>query len=310
MSAFYSLLEHEALLHITGPDSLTFLQGQTTCDTRKLDAEHALPGAYCTPQGRVVCDFLLAQLSAEHYALRMRADVLSAATRTFGKYIVFSKAELDAQRCDWRVVGCWGDGAGQALQAAFGTVPGQRYGVRPGDGLVMVQLDDDGRQIEVWIDMNRHPRHYEALQEAMEEAPRDAWRALQIHNGTGRIEAPTVEEFLPQTLNYDLTGFVSFDKGCYTGQEIVARLHYRGKPKRRMYLARMTEAAHGADAGAGLYAGTGDQAVGTLVNSAPDGSATVCLVAVTEAGAASALHLGSPDGPQLLVEEPPAAPGP
>ena len=68
MTAYYARLEREALLHITGPDTLAFLQGQTTCDTRTVDGEHAVPGAYCTPQGRMVCDFMLSQISGEHFA--------------------------------------------------------------------------------------------------------------------------------------------------------------------------------------------------------------------------------------------------
>jgi len=304
LSAFFSLLDHEALLHITGPDSLTFLQGQTTCDTRKVDTGHALPGAYCTPQGRVVCDFLLGQLSEEHYAMRMRADTLAAAARTFGKYIVFSKADLDADRNDWQVVACWGDAAGQALAAALGAIPRQRHEALPGDGFVLFQLDDSGKQFEAWIDRDGHPAHLEALRAALEEASPDTWQALQIRSGIGRVEGPTVEEFLPQMLNYDLTGHVSFDKGCYTGQEIVARLHYRGKAKRRMYLAR-TPGVNRFAAGTPLYAANGEQPVGNLVNSVPCGEETLCLVTVTEEGAASTLGLGSHDGPPLSVDVPP-----
>ena len=72
MNAHFAKLPGDALLHISGPDTLTFLQGQTTCDTRQVDAGHAVPGAYCTPQGRMVCDFLLAQLDDGHFGLRMR----------------------------------------------------------------------------------------------------------------------------------------------------------------------------------------------------------------------------------------------
>ncbi len=75
MNCYYSRLNQEALLHIIGPDTLTFLQGQTSCDTRTIDESQAALGAYCTPQGRVVCDFLLLRLAHDHYALRMRRDI-------------------------------------------------------------------------------------------------------------------------------------------------------------------------------------------------------------------------------------------
>ena len=103
MSAYYAHLTSEALLHINGPDTLKFLQGQTTCDTREVNLAQTVAGAYCNPQGRMVCDFQLAQLAEEHYALRLKADTLEAAANTFGKYIVFSKADLDTGNSNWQV---------------------------------------------------------------------------------------------------------------------------------------------------------------------------------------------------------------
>ena len=78
MTCYYANLDHEALLHVQGPDALSFLQGQVTCDTRSLRADLALPGACCTVQGRVVFDFLLGQLEADHLVLRMRRDILAS----------------------------------------------------------------------------------------------------------------------------------------------------------------------------------------------------------------------------------------
>ena len=299
MTAFYTTLQSEALLHISGPDTLTFLQGQTTCDTRTVDGGHAVPGAYCTPQGRMVCDFLLGQLGNEQFALRLRADTLEAAAATFGKYIVFSKAELDAGRQDWQVVACWGE----SIVAAFGglgvTLPGGRYQVTGGDGYLLIQLDEAGQQYEAWIDMAEHADHYQALQDAMSEGSENDWQALQILAGNARVEGPTVEEFLPQMLNYDLTGHVNFKKGCYTGQEIVARLHYRGKPKRRLYLARGGTAALAA--GSPLFAAGSEQSVGTVVNSARAGDGAVHLVSCTRAGMQGPLHAQDNDA-ELQLE--------
>ena len=92
MTCYYANLDHEALLHVQGPDALSFLQGQVTCDTRSLRADLALPGACCTVQGRVVFDFLLGQLEADHLVLRMRRDILASSAALLAKYIVFSKA--------------------------------------------------------------------------------------------------------------------------------------------------------------------------------------------------------------------------
>ena len=332
MSCHYALLTDEALLHITGPDSLTFLQGQTTCDTRRLDDSHALPGAYCTPQGRVVCDFLLCQPAPGHCALRMRREIRSGAAAVFGKYILFSRAELDAGEADWQIVACWGEGVAGRLQSIFGDVPRERYGACTGEGFVLVQLDAEGRQFECYLDDARNPAWREKLGGAFEGGDPSTWQALQVGSGIARIEAATVEAFVPQSLNYDLTGHISFKKGCYTGQEVIARLHYRGQAKRRMYLARMATGIGAAEPRAGtaragtpqagtpqagtpqagtpragtpragmplFNAGEG-RSVGTVVNSAvATGGEIVLLVNATAPGMAAGLRLGSPDGPAL-----------
>lgn len=302
MSAHYALLEQEALLQITGPDTLSFLQGQTTCDTRQVDSGHSVPGAYCTPQGRMVCDFLLGQLGEERFALRLRADVLDTAATTFGKYIVFSKAKLAPEKRNWQVVACWGDEVADILQDLVGQLPGGRYRTVSGEGYLLIQMDEAGTGYEAWIDMENHRDHYEALQRAMQVGEADEWFALQIRAGLGRVEGPTIEEFLPQMLNFDITGHVSFNKGCYTGQEIVARLHYRGKAKRRMYLAQLDSATPPA-AGTQLRGAESGQSVGTVVNSVPEGGGTICLVTATQRGLTEGLALESPPYQTLKVLE-------
>lgn len=320
MSSHYAPLTDEALLHITGPQALTFLQGQTTCDTRRLDDAHALPGAYCTPQGRVVCDFLLCQLATGHYALRMRREIRGAAAAVFGKYIVFSRAELDAGEDGWRVAACWGEGAATQLQSIFGGAPRERYGTVAGEGFVLVQLDAEGHQFECYLDHALNPGRLKQLEAAFQAGDPSAWQAIQIGSGIARIEAATVEAFVPQMLNYDLTGHISFKKGCYTGQEVIARLHYRGQAKRRMYLARM-ESSHAAGmpragtpragmprAGTPLYNAGEERPVGTVVNSATTAQGgIVALVVATAAGVETGLRLGTPDGPTLETGELPYA---
>jgi len=303
LTSHYTPLEQEALLHIAGPDTLTFLQGQLTCDTRNIDAEHALPGAFCTPQGRVVCDFLLCQLANEHFALRLRRDIRPGSAATFGKYIVFSKAELDAERDDWQIIACWGEDVAAALESVFGTVPREHFGAKAGEGFVVVQTDREGWQFECYVKTPDRAQLLNELGDALQPSSEAAWQALQISSGIGRVQAPTSGEFIPQMLNYDLTGHVSFNKGCYTGQEVVARMHYRGKPKRRMYLAELPDAGN-APAGTALYSSAGQQSVGNIVNSASvDSGPAIALVVATADGVQNGLHLEAPDGPPLRVRE-------
>ncbi|RLA57108.1 MAG: hypothetical protein DRQ98_00360 [Gammaproteobacteria bacterium] len=302
MTCQYSLLQQEALLHIEGPDSLTFLQGQTTCDTRNLDPERALTGIYCTPQGRVVCDFLLSQLAEDHYALRMRRNIRASSSATFGKYIIFSKAELDDQRDDWQVVACWGPGAAPALCEIFGIAPTASFGACAGDDFVLVQVDEGGQQFECYLDSKTNPQRLTQIGELMQPSTETEWQALQIASGIGRIETATVEEFIPQMLNYDLTGHISFNKGCYTGQEVVARLHYRGKPKRRMYLAELP-GTEPAVAGTPLFSTGTEQSVGNVVNSVLTDGKVAGLVVATASGLENGLYLGAKDGLVLSIGE-------
>jgi folate-binding protein YgfZ len=299
VNAHYCTLSQEALLHISGPDSLKFLQGQTTCDTSQVDDGHALAGAYCNPQGRMVCDFLLCQLGNEHFAMRMRQEIVTTSAATFGKYIIFSKAELDGDNAGWQSLACWGSDIRDALGAVFPQVPEEKFGACTGGNFVLVQIDGAGRQYECYIDTSAAPDLLEQLMTTITEATESTWQALQIESGIGRIEAATVETFIPQMLNYDITGHVNFKKGCYTGQEVVARMHYRGKPKRRMYLASLPSGDI-PTAGTALYADESAQSVGNVVNSAlaADGQ-VLALVVATVDGVENGLHVGAADGPLL-----------
>lgn len=306
MNCYYAPLKQEALLHITGPDTLKFLQGQTTCDTRKIDSQHSLPGAFCTPQGRVVCDFLLCKIAPEHFALRLRRDIRASSAAAFGKYIIFSKAKIDAAREDWIVVGAWGEDASRALAEIFGEMPAGRFGARCADDFVLVQTDELGEQFECFLQQSSSGAYLASMETLMNAGSESAWQARQITSGIARIEAATVGEFVPQVLNYDLTGHISFKKGCYTGQEVIARLHYRGKSKRRAYAAELPGQVPCA-AGAELVDPVSGQNIGNVINGCQVAGKTLALVATTAEGAGNGLRLGAIDGQPLTVLELPYA---
>ena len=307
MSCHFTSLEHDALLHLSGPDALAFLQGQLSCDTRKLNRDTALPGLFCTAQGRVICDFLLVELAPGHLALRMRRDIRAASAELFSRYIIFSKAELDAERDDWQVLACWGPAALEQLGEVFGVAPSSRYGACQGEGFAIVQMDEAGQQFECLLAPAAKEKLLTHLDKDATPAPEIAWQGLQLASGVARIEAATTGEFIPQMLNYDLTGHISFNKGCYTGQEVVARMHYRGKSKRRLYLASLDSAALAEQAeppapGDALYSPTGKQATGKVVNCVAQGDGTIALLAsATADGVEAGLHLSQAQGPALQI---------
>ena len=298
MNSYYAPLENEGLLHIKGPDSLIFLQGQTTCDTRRVTAAQAVTGIYCTIKGRVVCDFVLTEIAAEHYVLRLRRDILAPSAATLAKYIIFSKASLDPEREDWQTFACWGADAKSTLESIFGDAPATPYGRVSGDGYVLIQIDSLGCQFECYLDTENHPSLATRLGDSFLSATEQAWQALQIEAGVARIEAATGEEFIPQMLNYDLSGHISFDKGCYTGQEVVARMHYRGTPKRRLHRTALPTLER-AKAGDLLYSPGSTQSTGTVVNSVTVDGRSTALVVATISRAEEGFHLNSATGALL-----------
>lgn len=306
LSCYFTKLEKEALLHIEGPDAVTFLQGQVTCDTRQLSPDRALPGLYCTVQGRVLCDFLLCTPGPGHLMLRLRDELRAPAAAVFARYIVFSKAKLAAERDDWQVAACWGPEAAAVVEEVFGGPPRERYASCGGDGFMVVQVDAAGQQFECYLG----PAADELtarLQARAQPGSDSLWQAQQIASGIARVEAATSGEFVPQLLNYDLTGHISFKKGCYTGQEVVARLHYRGKPKRRLYLANLAADSQ-IRPGDALYSEATTGAVGNVINCAQcDNGEQLLLVTAARDAVTGGLRLGEPSGPALHLDDLPYA---
>ena len=277
MNARFTPLDHEALLQISGPDTLTFLQGQSTCDTGQLNDTHALTGLFCNPQGRAYADFLLVQLDEERVLLRLRRGIAVQTMETLGKYIAFSKAALEDASGSWATYGLWGDDAADCVREVFGASPDARHTVTAGNRFRLVQLDDAGTAYECLL--ANDSEQLDRLTAKVPEGTVGEWDALPIEAGIARLEQATAGEFVPQNLNYDLTGHISFTKGCYTGQEVVARLHYRGKSKRRV-LVGSTETASPAP-GDTLFAPGHGKPQGVVVNTADAGHGTTQLLVCT-----------------------------
>jgi folate-binding protein YgfZ len=281
------------MLVCSGPAAREFLQGQTTCDFNQLTATTAISGAYCTPQGRMICDFRALQYQADHYLLQTDASVCEPATAIFGKYIVFSRAELGDATTDWCQYGFWGEDA-----AALIAAPAAQQCWRKND-ILWLQSDVRAGDFEACVPRSATGEFEQQLADRFELRPESEWSRREIDAGIGHVEAQTSELFLPQMLNYQATGRISFDKGCYTGQEVVARLHYRGKTKRPMYLARLQPAQPSATAGSTLFRAGREQSIGTVVNAVSDDKETRLLATVASDAVEVGVFLDSPQGASL-----------
>lgn len=283
---FHANLYRRGVLQLAGPDSRQFLQGQTTCDVNQLVERDALPGAYCTPQGRMVCDFRLIALNDTDCLLSMHRDICDNSAAVFGKYIVFSKARVCNASEDWEVFAAWGDSIAAALEDEFDEA-----------GPMWTQVDEAGHRFECHCPAQQAGALWQRLRQCTEEAGEAAWQLEEILAGLGHVEAETAGMFIPQMLNYQATGQISFSKGCYTGQEVVARLHYRGKVKRPMYLASAEAPAPAA--ATALFKPDNEQSVGNVVNAVTVEDGCRLLVVCASAAAAGQVHLGAPGGAVL-----------
>lgn len=226
-------LHQTQLLLIEGPDASKFLQGQVSCDVRELSTQVTRIGAQCNPKGRILLTFRALQMDAETIALRIPTAMLDNAKTTLGKYIVFSKAKLRDGNNDYRLFGLYGDNAKEVATEVFNVLPSDNEGWVEKEGNFLIQLAQD--RFECWIKSPDTDTFAQLLANRTTAGSVNEWELLNIRSGIADIYPTTLELFTPQEINFQLINGINFRKGCYTGQEIVARLHYRGKLKRHMY---------------------------------------------------------------------------
>ncbi len=300
---FICYLQSQTLLACEGPDSAKFLQGQLTCDTRELQVPHTALGAHCTPKGRMVSSFRIAGLDNETFFMRMDRSIIEQTRQSLGKYIVFSKAELYDRSEQWLALGLAGKNCKKALSAIFDTLPTEQHASVQQEGkCLLIQVDNEGQRYELWCKTEEASKLWRELSQTLPPVAEKAWQLQNIQQGLGFVESETLEMFIPQMLNYQTVGAISFKKGCYTGQEIVARMQYLGKLKRHMYRLHCHSDTLPL-AGTALFSAEGEQVIGNIVHSAALTPNEYQMLAVVseQAIAKNQLRLGSQTGVNLDV---------
>jgi folate-binding protein YgfZ len=282
-------LPDNALIAVTGDDATTFLQGQLTNDVAALKAGEAQWTGWCSPKGRLIASFLLVK-RADGYLAMLPAELAAAIAKKLTMYVLRSKVKVVDVSTQYERHGLIGASDEVARAAAAGEV-------------CVVPV---GRDVHVVIAPAGDAR-LEALRGKTQAGQPQDWTLALIRAGIPTVVAATQEEFVPQMANFDLIGAVSFRKGCYTGQEIVARTQYRGILKKRMAIAHVDGATPAP--GQSVYsAAFGGQSAGTVANvaPAPEGGYDFLVVAQIEGLREGNLRLGSPDGaPIAIVSHPP-----
>jgi len=221
------------ILSITGPDTAKFLQGQVTCDVRDLADHKSLLGAQCNIKGRMLLCFRALQSNGEQILLRVHQGLVQRGLASLGKYIVFSKAKLADATPDYFCLGIAGPKAAQVVKDVFAVEITTDNDWKAAENHKIIRIDE--QRFECWLAAEEAENVWQRLKEHTVCTHQQLWTLLNIRAGIGDITPETYETFTPQAINFQLVNGINFRKGCYTGQEIVARLHYRGTLKRHMY---------------------------------------------------------------------------
>ena len=302
-AAVVAPLGHLGLISCQGEDARSFLHNQLTSDINHLNHGQAQHAAWCSAKGRMLASFVVMRTETG-YLLRLSADLVPFIAKRMQMFVLRAKVKIADVGGTHAIFGLSGSTASTALESAGLPVPAAPLGCAEFQGGRVMRLDD-GR-FEIVATAEAAARVWASLCGVARPVGQPAWVWLDVARGLPLVTAATQEEFVPQMANFERIGGVSFHKGCYPGQEIVARTQYLGKVKRHLYRV----AAEGSlAAGQPLYSpAEPDHACGMVVCAAPSPEGGFAALAVIQEGAAAAdVHVAALDGLRLTAVEPVAA---
>lgn len=292
-------LEYQGVIAVHGPDAGGFLQSQLSNDIHMLDGIGSQLSAYCTPKGRMLGLMRIFRRDDVYY-LRLPADTLDAVLQRLRMYVIRTRVTLEDVSDNFLRIGVSGAEAPDELLAATGACPDTVNGVARHGDFTLLRVPGPQPRFEVYAGSPQAARQcWERLNVRGAPVGESAWRLLEILAGLPAVFATTREAFVPQMTNLQLVDGVSFKKGCYPGQEIVARMQYLGTLKRRMYLGHIAQDGPVAP-GAELYSAHAPaQPVGQVVDAQthPGGGLLALAVLQIQAAEAGDVFLGSAAGP-------------
>lgn len=260
-------LSHLSLLKLSGEEAVSFLQGQVTNDVKQLNGSNSQYSGYCTPKGRLIALFLAYRYEDNLY-LQLDRRLAEAITKRLRMYVLRSKVVIEDISDSTVRVGVSGKNAEAGLGSLFPTLPAAPHELMSNENGVLIRLPGSVPRFELITDAAHAQSVWEQLRQQLKPVGRNAWEWLEIQAGIPDIQPGTQEEFVPQMVNLDALGGINFKKGCYTGQEIVARTHYLGKVKRRTQLAHLS-GQNQPQPGDDVFVEGSNEPVGKIVRSAP-----------------------------------------
>lgn len=295
-------LLHLGLIACDGPEATDFLHNQLTSDVRHLAADRAQLSSWCSAKGRMLASFHLWRTETGYW-LNPAADLVEATAKRLHMFVLRAKVTLSDQSTDLVQIGLAGPAGAQALTTAGLPVP---------EGILETCAFADGRVLKLaeqrWVVVCAAAQavaRWPQLTAHATPAGRDAWLWHDIQAGLPLVTQATKEAFVPQMVNFEKIGGVSFNKGCYPGQEIVARTQYLGKVKRHMHRGHSEVALQVGDE---LFSSAvPDQACGRIALVAPAADSGWDVLAVVQENAVTGpVAIGSENGPTFAVAAQPA----
>lgn len=286
-------ISHLGIIRVQGDDAASFLHGQLTNDFVLLDQQHARLAAFCSAKGRMQASFIGFKRAPDDILLICSQDLLARTLKRLSMFVLRAKAKLTDASADFQLFGLIGK-AVPATEAPW-TLHTQA------DGSHLVHLYPAAGQPRALLVA---PVGTPAPQGPALTA--EQWLWTEVASGVATVSEPVFELFVPQMLNYESVGGVNFKKGCYPGQEVVARSQFRGTLKRRAYIVHADQPLN---AGQEVFAASdAEQATGTVVQAAPaPQGGWDAIVSMQIQSAQEALTAGSPEGVALTVQSLPYA---
>ncbi|MEI6600790.1 MAG: folate-binding protein [Comamonadaceae bacterium] len=288
-------LAHLGVIRAEGSDAASFLHGQLTQDILQLSSSEVRLAAYCSAQGRMLASFYAIKRSPTEILLICSTDLLAAAVKNLSRFVMRAKVKLVDASADHAIFGL----AGAALDAVS---PGalQPWARRDeGNVSILGLYPADGLPRALWLAPAAHGAPAGASLSLQD------WLWSEVRCGIAMISEPVAQAFVPQMLNYESVGGVNFKKGCYPGQEVVARSQFRGTLKRRAFLAHSDALMNAGDEV--FHESDPDQPCGTVAQAAqaPGGGYDSIISMLISASESGGVHLGAVSGPALVVTPPP-----
>ncbi|ADJ27616.1 YgfZ/GcvT domain-containing protein [Nitrosococcus watsonii] len=304
-ATFISDLSHLGLITVSGEDASDFLQNLLTNDVKEVNSQHSQLTGLCNPKGRLLAIFRLFQWNANLY-LRLPHSLLEAVLKRLSMYVLRAQVSLADVSDHFCRFGLVGSKARDELKRYLGRVPMAVNEVQQTPDCCVLRVPGKPSRFEVVGEFDTLQKLWDELSKTATPAGTHFWELATIRAGVATIYPETQASFIPQQVNLELKEGISFTKGCYPGQEVIARMHYRGKPSRRMFLAH-TGTDQQPQPGDPIYLANDEakQVIGEIVTAqpAPEGgydSLVVLQLARLEKGN---IVLEGENNPRLTIRE-------